>query len=135
MNNKILQEKEHLCKGAEWILEYNNFLDKVNKRKSELAKLQSEYDLQRQDILHYIEMKKCDAIISAKLMKKLKEISEQRRIVKEELQSLNSISDLSKKSKYKNELAYGMIGKNSCEIIELQNQNDKLGKLLLTNID
>ena len=37
--------------------------------------------------------------------------------------------------KYKNELAHGMIGKNSCEIIELQNQNDKLGKLLLTNID
>ena len=37
--------------------------------------------------------------------------------------------------KYKNELAYGMIGKNSYEIIELQNQNDKLGKLLLTNID
>ncbi len=29
MNNKILQEKEHSCKGAEWILEYNNFLDKV----------------------------------------------------------------------------------------------------------
>ena len=33
MNNKILQEKEHSCKGAEWILEYNNFLDKVNKRR------------------------------------------------------------------------------------------------------
>ena len=106
MDNKILQEKEHSCKGVEWIIEYNNFLDKVNKRKSELAKLQSEYDLQRQDILHYIEMKKCDAIISAKLMKKLKEISEQRRIVKEELQSLNSISDLSKKSKYKNNETY-----------------------------
>ena len=106
MNNKILQEKEHYCKGAEWILEYNNFLDKVNKRKSELTKLQSEYDLQREDILHYIEMKKCDAIISAKLMKKLKEISEQRRIVKEELQSLTSISDLSKKSKYKNNEIY-----------------------------
>ena len=39
-------------------------------------------------------------------MKKLKEISEQRRIVKEELQSLNSISDLSKKSKYKNNETY-----------------------------
>lgn len=37
--------------------------------------------------------------------------------------------------KYKNELVYRMIGKNSCEIIELQNQNEKLGKLLLTNID
>lgn len=36
---------------------------------------------------------------------------------------------------YKNELVYKMIGKNSCEIAELQNQNEKLGKLLLTNID
>lgn len=106
MNNKILQEKEHSCKGVEWVLEYNNFLDKVNKRKSELEKLQSEYDLKKEDILHYIEMKKCDAIISAKLMKKLKEVMEQRRIVKEELQSLRSISDLSKKSKYKNNETY-----------------------------
>lgn len=47
MNNKILQEKEHSCKGVEWVLEYNNFLDKVNKRKSELEKLQSEYDLKK----------------------------------------------------------------------------------------
>ena len=37
--------------------------------------------------------------------------------------------------KYKDELTYRIIGKNSCEIIELQNQNEKLGKLLLTNID
>ena len=110
MNNKIVQEKEHNCKGAEWILEYNNFLDKVNKRKSELAKLQSEYDLQRQDILHYIEMKK------------LKEISEQRRIVKEELQSLNSISDLSKKSKYKNNETY--VFKTNV-IIDLLEENEE----------
>ena len=106
MNNKILQEKEHSCKGAEWILEYNNFLDKVSKRKSELAKLQSEYDLQREDILHYIEMKKCDAIVSSRLMKKLKEIREQRRVIKEELSALDSISMLSKKSKYKNNTTY-----------------------------
>ena len=37
--------------------------------------------------------------------------------------------------KYKNELVYKMIGKNGCEIVELQNQNEKLRKLLLTNIN
>lgn len=37
--------------------------------------------------------------------------------------------------KYKDELVYRMIGKNNYEIVELQNQNEKLGKLLLTNID
>ena len=37
--------------------------------------------------------------------------------------------------KYKNELVYRMVGKNNYEIVELQKQNKKLGKLLLTNID
>lgn len=37
--------------------------------------------------------------------------------------------------KYKDELVYRMIGKNNYEIVELQNQNEKLEKLLLTNID
>ena len=39
-------------------------------------------------------------------LKKLKEIREQRRIVKEELSALESISMLSKKSKYKNNPTY-----------------------------
>ena len=37
--------------------------------------------------------------------------------------------------KYKNELIYRMVGKNNYEIVELQKQNKKRGKLLLTNID
>ena len=51
-------------------------------------------------------MKKCDAIISAKLMKKLKEVREKRRAIKEELAALTSIRDSSRKSKYKNKTTY-----------------------------
>lgn len=37
--------------------------------------------------------------------------------------------------KYKQLLVCGMARKNSNQIIELQSQNEKLGKLILTNID
>lgn len=106
MDNKILLEKETNLKGKQWIDEYNDLLLRIHKRRDELCKLQSQCDSEQDDILHYIEMKKCDAITSAKLMKKLKEIREQRRIVKEELSALESISMLSKKSKYKNNPTY-----------------------------
>lgn len=106
MDNKILQEKEQDLKGKQWVDEYNNLISRVNKRKDELCKLQSQCDSEQDDILHYIEMKKCDAITSAKLMKKLKETREQRRVIKEELSALESISMLSKKSKYKNNPTY-----------------------------
>lgn len=106
MNNKILLEKETNLKGKNWIDEYNSLLSKVNERKDELAKIISQYDSEQDDILHYIEMKKCDAIMSAKLMKKLKEVREQRRITKEEFSAVSSISMLAKKSKYKNNPTY-----------------------------
>lgn len=106
MNNKILLEKETNLKGKDWIDEYNSLLSKVNERKDELAKIISQYDSEQDDILHYIEMKKCDAIMSAKLMKKLKEVREQRRVTKEEFSAVSSISMLAKKSKYKNNPTY-----------------------------
>lgn len=103
---KIKSEIELNLIGNNWIKEYNEFLKKVKERKKELEPQISNYDLQEQDILHYIEIKKCDAIISSKLMKKLKEIRQKRRIVKEEYNALKSISDSSRKSKYKNNPTY-----------------------------
>ena len=93
-------------KGLEWTVEYNNLLDRANKRLKELAKTISEYDLQEQDILHYIEMKKFDAVMGSMLMKKLKEITMERRTAKEEFSALSSITQLSKKTKYKNNETY-----------------------------
>lgn len=107
MMAEIQKEREYdTSKGKQWIDEYNNLLIKANSRKQELQNLISLYDLQEQDILHYIEMKKCDAIISSKLMKKLKEVTTERRTSKEEFGALNSITMLSKKSKYQNNETY-----------------------------
>lgn len=96
----------NLTKGADWVNEYNSFVKKANERRQELYKKLSECDKQSDDILHYIEMMKCDAIVSSKLMKKLKELRQERRIIKDELHALDSICALSKKSKYKNNETY-----------------------------
>jgi hypothetical protein len=105
---KIEQEREYVSdlKGKEWVDKYNNLFEDMINRRNELSKLLSNYDLQEQDILHYIEMKKCDAIMSAKLMKKLKEVTCARRVVKEEYCSLNSLTTNLKKNKYKNNQEY-----------------------------
>ena len=100
-----LERKEDL-KGKDWIEEYNHIIKKANKRQAELIKLQSMYDSQQDDILHYLEMMKCDAIKSSKLMKALKEIRAKRRLVKEELGAVNSITMLAKQSKYVNNDTY-----------------------------
>jgi hypothetical protein len=104
----IEQEREYVSdlKGKEWVDKYNNLFEDMINRRNELSKLLSNYDLQEQDILHYIEMKKCDAIMSAKLMKKLKEVTCARRVVKEEYCSLNSLTTNLKKNKYKNNQEY-----------------------------
>ena len=99
-------ERNEELKGKDWIEEYNRIIKKANKRMEELVKLQSLYDSQQDDILHYLEMMKCDAIKSSKLMKALKEIRAKRRPVKEELGAVNSITSLSKQSKYVNNDTY-----------------------------
>ena len=104
----IKQEIERCeeLKGKDWIDEYNHIIKKATKRQAELIKLQSLYDSQQDDILHYLEMMKCDAIKSSKLMKALKEIRAKRRLIKEELGAVNSITMLAKQSKYVNNDTY-----------------------------
>ena len=124
MNIKQERERPTELKGKEWIRKYNSLYDEMKDRMKVLDKQLSEYDLQEQDILHYIEMKKCDAIMGAKLMKKLKEITANRRIVKEEHASLNSIIDNKRKCTYKPNETYtfktnvinDLIGENKHEI-------------------
>ena len=99
-------ERNEELKGKDWIDEYNHIIKRATKRQTELIKLQSLYDSQQDDILHYLEMMKCDAIKSSKLMKALKEIRAKRRLVKEELSAVNSITMLAKQSKYINNETY-----------------------------
>lgn len=62
-----------------------------HKRFSELDTMKGEYDMQEQDILHYIEFEKYDAATGSKLLKRLKEIRIGRREIKNEYEDLQSI--------------------------------------------
>lgn len=53
--------------------------------------IKGEYDMQEQDILHYIEFEKYDAATGSRLLKKLKEIRIGRRDIKNEYEDLQSI--------------------------------------------
>ena len=105
---KIKQELpfQEPLKGKYWVDQYNTLIKDVNKRKVEIQSSLSQYDSEQDDILHHLEMIRCDAIISSKLIKALKEIRAKRRIIKEELAALNSISMLAKQSKYSNNESY-----------------------------
>lgn len=71
--------------------ELKNFESTLRKRFTELNELKSKYDLSEQDILHYIEFEKYDAVSGSKLLKKLKEVRRERRAIKNEYEELQSI--------------------------------------------
>lgn len=71
--------------------ELNSFERKIEQRYNELHKKKSKYDLEEQDILHFIEFEKYDAVVGSKLLKKLKETRKYRREIKDEYESLQSI--------------------------------------------
>ena len=73
------------------VQEINDFTAKIRNRYSELHKKNSEYDLSEQDILHYIEFEKYDAVAGSRILKKLKEIRIERRKIKDEFESLQSV--------------------------------------------
>jgi hypothetical protein len=75
---------EQLCK---------DFLKEAKVRRSELRNEQSQYDLMVTDIVHFFENERCDAVTMAKAAKLLKEVTQDRRKTKTELEKLSSIID------------------------------------------
>jgi hypothetical protein len=65
----------------------------VNIRLEELQKQQSILDIQQQELLHYIENHKTNAIESCKLIKLLQQVRYQRRDVKNEADKIRSLKD------------------------------------------
>lgn len=80
------------------MVEYLEVLNRIvndNKNKKEkLCNKLSNLDLRREDILHYIEFGSYNAVEGWKLIKALKETSKERRIVKDNLQVVDSILGL-----------------------------------------
>lgn len=71
----------------------NEFLREVRIRRKELAQQQSEYDLMLTDAEHFLENEKCDAVMLVKTAKVIKDLRQKRRLVKIELEKLQSARD------------------------------------------
>lgn len=70
---------------------YNSYREEVQKRKKELEVMMSSVDLEQQDILHFLENEKCDAVTMSKITKKLIVVRKRRREIKEEWEYTNWI--------------------------------------------
>ena len=71
----------------------NEFLKEAKARHRELQLKQSEYDTMLSDAMHFLELEKCDAIAMVKTAKIIKEVRQQRRDVKTEIDKLKSTMD------------------------------------------
>ena len=70
----------------------NNVVQDIKSKKEQLNSQLSEYDLQQQDILHFIENQKLNATQISKLIKMLKQIRSNRRDVKNELARYSALA-------------------------------------------
>lgn len=88
--------------GIEDILKYTlTFFQDIDKRLAELYSKQSVWDIMQDELLHYIENHKLDAVKSCKIVKQLKYVREGRRQVKDEIDVIRSLKDTFV-DKYKN---------------------------------
>ena len=72
---------------------FNAYYAEICKSRKELATSVSKLDLQEQDILHFLETEKYDAVKMVKATKKLKLIRQERRVIKQELSIVQTIYD------------------------------------------
>lgn len=90
--------------SAEELLKYMlNFFQDIDTRLVELRNKQSKWDKKQDEILHYIENHKMDAIKSCKAVKLLQYVRDERRLVKDEIDAISSLKDTFV-DKYKNKL-------------------------------
>jgi hypothetical protein len=68
-------------------------LESIVDHREKLSAQISHYDLQIQDLLHYMEIEPCDAVDLVRIAVQLKNIQQQRRVCKIECDKLRSIYD------------------------------------------
>ena len=73
------------------IAKYEAYFQEIKERKKHLLGELSIVDQKRDDVLHFLELEKYDAIAMMKAAKKLKVLSKERRIIKEELSLIEHI--------------------------------------------
>ena len=99
------------------------FFQDTDKRLKELREEQSKWDIIQDEILHYIENHKLDAIKGCKLLKILKQVRTERRIVKNEIDIVQSLK-ATFIDKYKNKFIEKDIMQALKSLKELENKQN-----------
>jgi hypothetical protein len=97
MSARDFQTKSNKTYERAWAKELNVFLKRITDRQTELNKRQAEYDKKVQECLHFLELEHPNAAKRAQVVSYLVQISQNRRMVKEELADIHSVI-----SKFKN---------------------------------
>ena len=105
----------------DFLIEMKQFFENVDKSKKELEQAISEKDQATQDILHEIELGNLNGPQTMKIVKLLKQIRQERRKYKDELQKINTLKGFT--DKYNNKLITG-------DIVQLIKNLDTLEKML-----
>ena len=99
------------------------FFQDTDKRLKELREEQSKWDIKQDEILHYIENHNLDAIKGCKLLRILKQVRTERRIVKNEIDIVQSLK-ATFIDKYKNKFIEKDIMQALKSLKELENRQN-----------
>ena len=91
MNAKNFESKSRNTFERQWAKEFNSLLHRILCRQGQLKKQLKEFDDKRQECLHFLELEHPNAAKRAKVVAYLTQISQNRRIVKEELHDIDSV--------------------------------------------
>lgn len=92
MNAKDFQTKSNNTFERQWAKKFNALLTEIKARGKELSEKEKKLDKRREECLHFLELEKPNAAIRAKVTKILTDLSQERRMVKEELADLQSVA-------------------------------------------
>lgn len=92
MSAKDFQTKSNKTYERTWAKELNVYLKRLTDRQKELSKRQAEYDKKIQECLHFLELEHPNAAKRAQVVSYLVNISQNRRMVKEELADIHSVT-------------------------------------------
>ena len=91
----------------EFLIQMKNFFEGIDKLKIDLEKQISETELERNDLLHELELGNLNAIEMTKVAKTLKEVLQERRKYKDELAKVMTLKGFT--DKYNNKMITGDI--------------------------
>ena len=123
----------------DWNEDLKSLILKLRQRKNQLNKEYQVLNDKQQDLLHAIEFERYNAAQGAKILKRLKALRAERRIVSNELEEIksilerfdeNKINDVllksSKKYTYRTNIISDIFGKQTGDYIKSQNEQKKI---------